>query len=130
MRGFLRRVGSSSGIFIIIRSSRSTCFNRPPAGLRGPGLFGPFRVCVRVCNLPTRGRVSPAVFMTVACSFVFKIVFKSIKRKLLLLVNKTLVCRFGGTPLTKVVTATNMFSAIFKFVFKDVFKFRSVVRPL
>lgn len=68
--------------------------------------------------------------MTLACSFVFNTVFNSIKRKLLLFVKNFLLCGFGRVALTNVVDYTNIFSAVFKFVFKDVFKFRSIVPTL
>lgn len=127
---FLKESEHDDKIFVVVEEDRDKFFGEPPTKLNNPKFFKPFEMFIRMYGLPAEDEMDPTIFVALAYTFIFGVMFGDVGQGLCLVIGGGLLYKFKKMDLAGIISIAGLFSTFFGFMFGSVFGFEDVIEAV
>ena len=127
---FLKESENDDRIFVVVEEDHDKFFGEPPTKLKNPKFFKPFEMFIRMYGLPAEGEMDPTMFVAIAYTFIFGVMFGDVGQGLCLFVGGGLLYKLKKINLAGIISIAGLFSTFFGFMFGSVFGFEDVIEAV
>lgn len=127
---FLKESENDDKIFVVVEEDNEKFFGEPPTKLKNPKFFKPFEMFIRMYGLPAEDEMDPTIFVAIAYTFIFGVMFGDVGQGLCLFVGGGLLYKFKKINLAGIISIAGLFSTFFGFMFGSVFGFENVIEAV
>ena len=127
---FLKESENDDKIFVVVEEDNEKFFGEPPTKLKNPKFFKPFEMFIRMYGLPADGEMDPTMFVALAYTFIFGVMFGDVGQGLCLFIGGGLLYKLKKIDLAGIISVAGLFSTFFGFMFGSVFGFEDVIEAV
>lgn len=130
VKEFLKETENDDKVFVVVEEDNEKFFGEPPTKLKNPKFFKPFEMFTRMYGLPAEGEMDPTMFIAIAYTFIFGVMFGDVGQGLCLFIGGGLLYKFKKMDLAGIISIAGLFSTFFGFMFGSVFGFEDVIEAV
>jgi len=127
---FLKESENDEKVFVVVEEDHDKFFGEPPTKLKNPKFFKPFEMFIRMYGLPVEDEMDPTIFVALAYTFIFGVMFGDVGQGLCLFIGGGLLYKFKKMDLAGIISIAGLFSTFFGFMFGSVFGFEDVIEAV
>lgn len=127
---FLKESENDDKIFVVVEEDNEKFFGEPPTKLKNPKFFKPFEMFIRMYGLPAEDEMDPTMFVALAYTFIFGVMFGDVGQGLCLFIGGGLLYKMKKSNLAGIISIAGLFSTFFGFMFGSVFGFEDVIEAV
>ena len=130
VKEFLKESENDDKVFVVVEEDNEKFFGEPPTKLKNPKFFKPFEMFTRMYGLPAEGEMDPTMFIAIAYTFIFGVMFGDVGQGLCLFIGGGLLYKLKKMDLAGIISIAGLFSTFFGFMFGSVFGFEDVIEAV
>lgn len=127
VKEFLKESEHDDKVFVVVEEDNEKFFGAPPTQLKNPKFFKPFEMFIRMYGLPAEDEMDPTMFVAIAYTFIFGVMFGDVGQGLCLFIGGGLLYKLKKINLAGIISIAGLFSTFFGFMFGSVFGFENVI---
>ena len=130
VEAFLKESENDDKVFVVVEEDHDKFFSEPPTKIKNPKFFKPFEMFIRMYGLPAEDEMDPTIFVAIAYTFIFGVMFGDVGQGLCLFIGGGLLYKFKKMDLAGIISIAGLFSTFFGFMFGSVFGFEDVIEAV